>query len=90
VVRSEGGIGTLSIFGVRTLDVGEFSCQVVSAQYGTQLALMSIAVNVTDGNYIHSMMHCCSTVCIHIFHAFNVLAQVLVILGASRICSWSA
>ena len=27
------------------------------------------------------MMHCCSTVCI--FHAFNVLAQVLVILGAS-------
>lgn len=51
-VRSEGGIGTLSIFGVRTLDVGEFSCQVVSAQYGTQLALRSIAVNVTDGNYI--------------------------------------
>jgi len=42
----------LSIFGVRTLDVGEFSCQVVSAQYGTQLALMSIAVKVTDGNYI--------------------------------------
>lgn len=42
----------MSIFGVRTLDVGEFSCQVVSAQYGTQLALRSIAVNVTDGNHI--------------------------------------
>ena len=51
-VRMEGGVGTLTIFGARAIDNGDYSCEVVSALHGTQLSESSIMVNVTDGTYV--------------------------------------
>ena len=48
----EGGVGTLTIFGTRAIDNGDYTCEVVSALHGTQLSENSIMVNVTDGTYV--------------------------------------
>ena len=56
-VRMEGGVGTLTMFGTRAIDNGDYTCEVVSALHGTQLSESSIMVNVTDGTYVSCTMN---------------------------------